>query len=379
MRSSANRALAASPLADSPEARPQHMPGLDTLRACAIVMVICRHAREILTGDFFGQFWKGVFNLGWIGVDLFFVLSGFLIGSQLIQSVQKDGRVDFRRFYLKRSLRILPSYYAVVALYALLPSFREQPEFGPIWRFLLFVMNYGRDGDAFSHAWSLCVEEHFYLAFPLLVAAWAWRPQWFRPAVLCAMALIGVVLLRFGLWAADAPFYPAVYRPSHTHLDGLAVGVALAFLKVTRADLWTRLTARPLALVLAGVALVALGFFELPAPIPYVTSFSFVSLGFGALVAAAMAPGFWLARVRVPGAATMATLAFALYLTHKQMLHLAKITVAEYMNQPELTVLLSLVLMASAACALHFGVERPFLKLRDRLLSSRPIEVREAA
>lgn len=87
-----------------------HFPGLDTLKAAAILMVISRHARELLGGEFFGPILKPIFNAGWIGVDLFFVLSGFLIGSQLIQAVRRDGQVRFGRFYFKRSLRIIPGH-----------------------------------------------------------------------------------------------------------------------------------------------------------------------------------------------------------------------------------------------------------------------------
>src|SRR5205085_1436603 len=110
-----------------------------------------RHAWELLRWPalkpFFGRH-------GWIGVELFFVLSGFLIGAQLLSGVARRGRVDFRRFYLKRSLRILPAYLATLGLYYAWPGFREAPAIDPPWRFLLFVMNFGRSGEAFSHAWS---------------------------------------------------------------------------------------------------------------------------------------------------------------------------------------------------------------------------------
>ena len=122
------------------EASPLHVPGLDTLRALAILMVIPRHTWELLGGEFVGPFWKPMFQAGWIGVDLFFVLSGFLIGTQLIQSVKQSGRVNFAKFYLKRSFRILPSYYTVLALYFLWPAFRENPDIDPAWRFAIFIM-----------------------------------------------------------------------------------------------------------------------------------------------------------------------------------------------------------------------------------------------
>ncbi|MCX6124962.1 MAG: acyltransferase, partial [Proteobacteria bacterium] len=341
------------------------------LRALAILLVIPRHAREVLGGEFFGPFLKGLFNHGWAGVDLFFVLSGFLIGSQLLQSVRRDGKVNFGRFYLKRSLRIMPSFYFVLLIYYIWPAFREKPEIDPAWRFLLYVMNYGRNGEAFSHAWSLCVEEHFYLIFPLLVSICTWRPNWFRPAFIVGGVLIGVTLLRYYLWSQGAPFFPAVYRPSHTHLDGLTVGVTLALLRENRKDLWNRFIAKPWMLFLSGIALVVLSMWSygnLKEPIGYIFTFTFVSFGFGALVTAAMSPGFWLARIHIPGAATVASLAFTLYLTHKQMIHLAAQIVGDYKNDPFYTIMLSVFLIVAASCIVHFAVERPFLKFRDYLL-----------
>lgn len=345
-----------------------HYPGLDTLRAVAILMVIPRHAREILTGDFFGDFLKKVFNHGWVGVDLFFVLSGFLIATQLIQTIKRDGRIHFGRFFLKRSLRIMPSYYFVLLIYLIWPAFRESPNLDPAWKFLLYLMNYGREGEAFSHAWSLCVEEHFYLVFPFIAAACAWKPRVFKPLALFIGILLGVVILRYYLWMTGAPFYPAVYRPSHTHLDGLTIGVGLAALREYRPMAWSRFVSRPWLLFTSGIALVGLSMWGFADPVSYVLNFTFVSLGFGALVASAMSPGFWLAEARIPRASTIAALAFTLYLTHKQMIHMAKMNVDNYMENKLLTLALATVLTVVASYVVHLGVEKPGLKLRDALL-----------
>src|SRR5690606_20430613 len=157
--------------------------------------------------------------------------------------VAKHGRVNFKKFYLKRSLRIIPSYYVVLLIYFLWPGFREKPEIDAAWRFMTFIMNYGRTGEAFSHAWSLCIEEHFYLVVPSLVALCVWKPKIFRPALMISGALIGVVVLRYYLWSVGAPFYPAVYRPTHTHIDGLTIGVTLALLRERRPEFWRQLVA----------------------------------------------------------------------------------------------------------------------------------------
>lgn len=102
--------------------------------------------------------------------------------------------------------------------------------------------------------------------------------------------------------------------------------------------------------------------------VSYALSLSLVGLGFGFLLLAAMSPNFWLAEWNVPGAASIAALAFTLYLTHKQMIHLAANMVGSYMDHKLATVVLALVLSAGAAAAVHYLIEKPFLALRDKVL-----------
>src|SRR6266478_3743072 len=143
-------------------------PGLDLLRALAIIVVVIYHAA------LFGFKLPGrVDRFGWIGVDLFFVLSGYLIGGQLLAPLARDQRIKLGRFFTRRALRIMPAYFVVLAIYFLLPSWREYSEMSqPLWKFLLSVQNIAlHGGTAFSHAWSLAVEDQFYLALPSLLAS----------------------------------------------------------------------------------------------------------------------------------------------------------------------------------------------------------------
>ena len=349
-----------------------HYPGLDTLRALAILMVIPFHLWQLLKGEFVGNTVKAVVKHGWAGVDLFFVLSGFLIASQLFQSLQRDGRINFRRFYIKRSLRILPSYYVVILLYYIWPAFREKPDLGPSGSYLFFWMNYRETASGFSHAWSLCVEEHFYLLFPACVALWAAFPRVIRPGIVLPLLLIAEPMLRLYLWSIDTPFFPFVYRQSHTHFDGLLIGISLALIKYARPHWWKRLTAKPWLTVCFGLILVGSGmalYTDLKMAMSYALSLSLVGIGFGFLLLAAVSPNFWLARVKIPGAATIAAMAFTLYLTHKQMIHMAASLVdmsGNHMEQKAVTVVLAMVLCTFAAAVVHYLVEKPFLVLRDK-------------
>ena len=164
-------------------------PGLDLLRAVAIVWVMYYHAQIMdLVPDS-----DQVARFGWMGVDLFFALSGFLIAGQLLRPFARGLRPNYPKFFARRLLRTLPAYLAVVALYFLIPAVRERPNIQPLWQFLTFTMNLFVDQStmhSFSSAWSLCVEEHFYLVFPLIVIAFAPRSNKWRliAALFCIVA-----------------------------------------------------------------------------------------------------------------------------------------------------------------------------------------------
>jgi peptidoglycan/LPS O-acetylase OafA/YrhL len=185
-------------------------PGLDLLRAFAIAWVMLFHAWAMLSTSYAIDAWHQPFaafqSYGWMGVDLFFVLSGYLIGTQVLKPLSKGLSFSFADFYLRRAFRILPVFLLVLALYFCWPAFREASGIQPLWQFLTFTMNLLIDyqhNKAFSHAWSLCVEEHFYLLFPLL-AWWMTRCPSIRTFTLVvAGVLCGGMLLRSWIWTHE--------------------------------------------------------------------------------------------------------------------------------------------------------------------------------
>ena len=137
---------------------PTRLPGLDLLRAIAVLWTMQFHS--FIVGGL-GEDWRWLERYGWMGVDLFFVLSGFLIGGQLLRPLARGEAPSLRDFYLKRAFRILPAFWVVLAVYLLWAGFREAPGMEPWWKFALFFVNLDIDyanNAAFSHAWSLCVE-----------------------------------------------------------------------------------------------------------------------------------------------------------------------------------------------------------------------------
>lgn len=351
------------------------LPGLDLLRAFAIVWVMLFHA----IGAGLGSPWEPLSATGWMGVDLFFVLSGYLIGWQVLAPLSRGQPLRWGEFYLRRALRVLPAFLAVLALYLAWPGFREQPGLAPAWQFLSFSMNllvdYQHD-RAFSHAWSLCVEEHFYLLFPALAWALARRPAAWKVVALAVALVAGGVALRALVWHQALPggavaWVERIYYPTWMRLDGLLFGVLLAALRAWRPCAWAAIDRHAGWLALAGAATVGLAIWLAQERLSLrasVLGFPVLSLGMALLVAAAASPR-WSGRLRVPGAGWLAAASFSLYLVHKPMFGLAERAWGEAVEPgtwPAFFVYAGAALAGGAV--LHYAVERPGLRLRDRLL-----------
>lgn len=356
------------------------MPGLDLLRAIAIVWVMLFHS--FIVGGL-GDGWSWLSKYGWMGVDIFFVLSGYLIGGQVLQQLRDRGRVDFSDFYLRRALRILPAFWVVLAIYVLFPSWHEVDGMEPWWKFALFIYNLVVDYGAhpvFSHAWSLCVEEHFYLVFPLL-AAWLFRRSSLLLSVsLIAFVLLGGIALRSTIWLHDDALKPDrnwfiedIYYPTWCRLDGLLVGVALAALRVFRIEWWQRLRRSANAAVLIGLLGVIVSFFlhaQRSSLLANSIGWPVLSLAFGLLVFAAAERDSWIGRLRVPGAGWIAAISYSLYLSHKLVMHAVQSAIGDRIHGIAAFSLYAVAILVAGAL-LHYLVERPGLRLRARMMEGR--------
>ena len=213
-----------------------HIGPLDGLRAAAIFLVLLYHLSPGRNPDLGlrSLHWK-VADIGWCGVDLFFVLSGFLITTKLIAA--RGDRHRFRNFYARRTLRIFPLYYAalVVALIAvpLLTRLPFEPLHAqlPYW---LYFTNFAwpelrvEQTVSISHFWSLAVEEQFYLLWPAVVFLTRERiTRW-----LCVAVAIAAPLLRLAL-ALNGAEWSATYAWTPSRADGLVLGSLLAFVYVS--------------------------------------------------------------------------------------------------------------------------------------------------
>ncbi len=235
---------------------PRYWPALDGLRALAVLAVVAFHA---------GAVWLPA---GFLGVDVFFVISGFLITTLLLRESESSGAISLAGFWRRRAARLLPALLlmlAGVAAYLLLAAPELVARFLQDVRFaLLFVTNWDfilREVPYFAqwqpslgtHLWSLAVEEQFYLVWPLAVVA-ALRLGGRRAVGILALVLAVASALLMGLLYVPFADVSRVYFGTDTHAFGLAVGAGLAVLVRIRPH---TVPGNPVLLTLAGSAALA--------------------------------------------------------------------------------------------------------------------------
>lgn len=386
-----------------------YMPALDGVRGIAIFLVIA-HNLAIPTGsqpDGALVTLARIFtNAGWIGVQLFFVLSGFLITSILLQE-KTTGKISplqqWRQFYVRRFLRIFPLYYVTLIVgLLLLPalgisiSWLRDPQEHAAW-YWFFVSNWGYAwvelGGGFSHFWSLAVEEQFYLAWPLLLLfVTRGTAQW-----ICLLLVVFATLFRIALILHSPEFASkAAYTLTVARMDALAIGALLAiWLRTPRS--FSRLNVGVIPAQMLGVAglLLVIGVCHNFAPVllpeqprDYLGLFnqSLAALLSATLIVQAVVPAFandWASRLRsgvqralnVGPLRTLGKYSFAVYVFHLPMLIAWRNATSGFLPVDKWGVLpvagvnlVAVTLLSLLAARISWQMlERPCLKLKSRL------------
>ncbi len=282
---------------------------IDLLRASAIAMVLIYHwvqrwpARE--------ESVRAFTELGQYGVDLFFVISGWLIGGLYWRELKNQQTVQVRRFLLRRWLRTVPPYLAALPIAWAGVAITRGEQFD--WRYLLFLQNYYERIPFFLVSWSLCVEEHFYLALPLVL----WAAVRIHPRAARWLALVALVPLCLRVSAdplLDATSFGRHLTATHLRFEGLVLGVWAAWVSIHDMELWAKL--KRLSRVLA-----------LPAAVPFLALALVgqkVQYWFGySLVAVVFV--IWLVRLsdeppvasaKLSAVSALARWSYSIYLTH---------------------------------------------------------------
>ncbi len=368
-----------------------HWADLDGLRAFAILLVLGRHSlRPFISEDAYqpilsiGSIDATPFVLnGWIGVDLFFVLSGFLIGRQAWRGD------SLLRFWFKRVTRILPAYWTCLGIVAIgLTIAGAWPTSGgDFLSHLVMLQDY--TGSVFVPSfWSLGAEEKFYLLAPLLVFLLARaRVRLWQGAGLLALWLLPVL---WRLWAAVgltsavtyAEYFPQYRSPFHLTCESLVLGFAIAWMS---RQTWSSRVTRPIreALFWSGAAGVA--YWQVPSMIlgridtsTIVIAPALIGLCFGAMVWAAVSgAGSYSLLIGRATWRPLATGSYTLYLTHMMVLPVAAALGARLIPLADGAPLAArwlaflpwyLTLTVLSAYILHRYVESPVLVWRDRRL-----------
>ncbi len=301
-----------------------YVPQLDGLRGLAVVLVVIYHAGYLTAG------WgPRPFPGGFIGVDLFFALSGFLITTGLVGQLERRGRIDFGLFATRRVRRLVPALvFAVVGVTVLLPIVGNKFDFDAVRNSvigsLLFVSNWQQAAGwhyqfELTHTWSLAVEAQFYLVWPLVLgAASALRVPRRVFAAIVLLAAIAVGVHRWRMWTDKAHFLP-LYIRTDTRADVILLG-CLGALAVAWGWLGPAAGRRlrvPVLLAL-GLILFACLEFETGDSRLYHGWFSIIAVSCATLVVAAVLDPEWVVHRfwRQPALIMLGKRSYSLYLWH---------------------------------------------------------------
>lgn len=307
-------------------------------------------------------------QFGWAGVDLFFVLSGFLVGGLLIRELCLMGTLRIGRFIKRRGFKIWPAYYGYL-LFQL--ATRHFPPSTFLRANLVHLQNYL--GTSLSHTWTLAVEEHFYLLLPV-VLVWIYSSPRLRPKValvltsICLAVLLIRVFMVFGLGSTK------VWEYTHTRLDSLMFGVLLSHLYYFHRDAFDACCQRRLLLgCLSASGILFLSFVSPTSTAMQTIGYTVNYLCFGALMllmlgAEGIVVGIWPYRI----IATIGIYSYSIYLWHLSV----RTPLLNLCNRMPLTDNMRWITLfvAQYFSAIVLGVlmakliEWPFLRLRERLL-----------
>ena len=377
------------------QASARHFPAADGVRGLAVLVVVIHNAAWIgRSGASFPlKFTHAVAASGWTGVELFFVLSGFLITGILVDTVGSPRY--FRNFYVRRTLRIFPLYYSVLFLALfVVPHVVAAPEWTAAarrdqWWYWFYMSNWGdtlgHTIAGFPHFWSLAVEEQFYLCWPLIVLALPRR----RLIGLCLIIILVTPLIRILL---ELPWFPAEAGYSWTvaRWDALAAGALLAILAREEpgrrwlAEKMGRVTAAS-AIALALLTIYERGFHENEVLVR-IAGQSLIALLSAALVYYCIAPaaGTATAVQRIMSVSFLrffGKYSYAIYVFHWPLQWILQPHLADTLNTGD-PITLFFKLAAYLACVLGLStllalvswrvLEKPCLALKDRIAPRSP-------
>jgi peptidoglycan/LPS O-acetylase OafA/YrhL len=333
-------------------ARLGYRPALDGIRGVAVSLVLAAHLVPNL-----------LISAGAAGVIMFFTLSGFLITTLLIEEREASGRIDLPAFYRRRALRLLPALIAVLALLLVLDTLvgsqagYRRPAFFALFYAANWAIISGIDFHHINHTWSLAIEEHFYLLWPLTTVLVLGH---YSKRALLSIALVGMacsVALRIVLWQSGASL-PRVLYGTDTRLDGLLIGCVLA-IAGARAIRRLPMPAVPIAVAaIASIILIRDDAYH------FAAGYAAVASGTAVVIVACLAGQRTASVLSIQPLVSVGRISYGLYLWHLPVYG----AVFKYgASLPRLLQsVIAVVLAFSVAAVSYLIIERPFLRLKRR-------------
>jgi peptidoglycan/LPS O-acetylase OafA/YrhL len=346
-----------------------HRPALDGIRGCAIALVVALHIGAGLPG-------------GFIGVEVFFVLSGFVITSVLLEEARETGRIHLGNFYARRGLRLLPALFGlliVLGVYvAIFPDRAPADDFGrDALAAVFYVANWlyssvGNQPHLLTHTWSLSVEEQFYLVWPLILIALVLRRSGYATLLaVCVAGIMASTVLRYVLWDGG-PGVDRAYFGTDTRIGAMLVGCAVAILAYAG---WLPRQGRVVPFVRVG-ALVGCGLILVVArelhrlePVLYKGGFTAVALATGVIIVAILiAPRDALSRaLSIAPLRYLGKISYGVYLWGWPLHFMVRAATPDFSHTVRMLITISLSIAIPAVSFRY--LEQPFLRLKGRFHS----------
>ncbi len=397
--------------------RPGNYASLDGIRAISILLVLVFHVFFVYVAVHpdktvdtliheLGLSWAWAWN-GDKGVDVFFVMSGFLISGILLRQVQKNGRIDLRNFYVRRYLRLTPAYYFALTAYWVMNG----PHSEWLWANFLYVSNFVHySHQAMGWTWSLAVEEQFYFIYPLLLIAilkYCKRPGYVLVGLFFVSLAVRVGVIMTDDMISNSPssrmytdkeyfnhFFTVLYDNLHTRFGSLVVGCMMAYSFMFHRDKLEAFANTAAGYLTTVIGLFFIVFFmvfpiwssdydaNLKLHLLYnIFNRSLFSLGIGIVIIATLLQKNILADMlrrflSSPAWYPMATLSYSLYLIHLVVMSviipaMVNLTLTMPEEYPWSTLeclawgfLVSTVLSMAIAALIYLFIEKPIMNLR---------------
>ena len=347
------------------DGRVRYWPAIDGLRGVAIALVVLFHV--------------DLSPAGFLGVDVFFTLSGFLITSLLLAELDDRGSVSLRHFWTRRALRLVPALTVTVVAYiaamALLQRLTADRTLGAIYG-LIYVSNWtqalGVQSLGPSHLWSLATEEQFYLLWPPTLLLLVRRSR----AVVVRFLVGATVLLivwRVLLVLQDVPWERLYFAPD-TRAPALLIGCVLAFYVTDRPSYGERALGRD-GIAIAALMLIVVFAWTIPdheSLVPYLGGLEAVALATAVLVVVSVRDEHSIVTrfLSLRPIVMLGKISYSLYLLHPLATTAVEAGLPEV--NPGISTLLALAASVLAAAASYVFIEEPFLRRKNRFARYRP-------